>query len=125
MIESRNISYLDSDARFISTKLRNDIRRAASISTPAIVGETADELHFVFDTENYSYTLADGALQITDPNGTYRINSNQTYVNSFSVKNSSYESGSATLNFDIVLQSRTVSSSVDQINISFTVNKRQ
>ncbi|MBP6979568.1 hypothetical protein KBB41_00805 [Candidatus Curtissbacteria bacterium] len=125
MIESRNISYLDSDARFISTKLRNDIRRADSISIPATIGETTEELHFVFDTENYSYTLADGVLQITDPNGTYRINSNQTYVDSFSVKNTSYESGSATINFDIVLQSRTVSSSVDQINISFTANKRE
>ena len=70
MIESRNISYLDSDARFISTKLRNDIRRADSISIPATIGETTEELHFVFDTENYSYTLADGVLQITDPNGT-------------------------------------------------------
>ncbi len=125
MIESRNITYLDSDARFISSKLRNDIRRAESVSTPATVGETAQELGFVFDTENYSYSLADGVLQITDPNGTYRINSNQTYVSSFSVKNASYELGSTTLNFDIVLQSRTVSSSVDQIDISFTANKRQ
>ncbi len=125
MIESRNISYLDSDARFISTKLRNDIRRADSITTPSTIGETSEELDFVFDTENYSYSLADGVLQITDPNGTYRINSNQTYVNSFSVRNTSYESGSTTLNFDIILQSRTVSSSVDQININFTANKRQ
>jgi len=125
MIEARNISYLDSDSRFINTKIRNDIRRADSISTPQTVGQTTSSIGFVYEGENYSYSLNNGALEITDPNGTYRINSDQTTVSGFSVQNASYDVGSPTLNFSIVLQSRTVSSSISQININFTVNTRQ
>lgn len=125
MIEARNISYLDSDARFINTKIRNDIRRADSITTPEVIGQIATTVSFVYEGENYTYSLNNGALEITDPSGTYRINSDQTTVSDFSVQNASYNSGSPTLNFTIILQSRTVSSSIDQINMSFTVNKRQ
>ncbi len=124
MIESRNISYLDSDARFISTKLRNDLRKADSISVPSVIGETANSITFEYESDNYTYSLSDGILQITDPNGTYRINSDQTTVSSFSVTNRSYALGATTLDFNIVLNSRTVSSSIDQINLNFTVNNR-
>lgn len=125
MIEARNISYLDSDARFINTKIRNDIRRADTILSPQTVGQTTSSVGFVYDGANYSYSLNNGALEITDPNGTYRINSDQTTVSGFSVQNASYTTGSPTLNFSIILQSRTVSSSISQININFTVNTRQ
>ncbi len=124
MIESRNISYLDSDARFISTKLRNDLRKADTISVPTTIGETSNSITFEYESDNYTYSLSDGILQITDPNGTYRINSDQTTVSSFSVTNRSYALGATTLDFDIVLNSRTVSSSIDQINLNFTVNNR-
>lgn len=125
MIESRNISYLDSDARYISARLRTDLRRAESIVEPNTTGETANSISLVLDGDNYSYALNQGALEITDPNGTYRINSDQTTVSSFSITNVSYATGSPTFNITLGLQARTVSGGVDAIDINLTINSRQ
>ena len=125
MLEARNISYLDSDARFITTKIRNDIRRADSITSPLVADQASSIIDFVYNAENYSYSLNNGVLEITDPNGTFRMHSDQTTVSSFSVTNVSYQDGLPTLNFSIVLQPRAlVSSSINHINMDFTVNKR-
>lgn len=78
--ESRTVSVVERDARYIDARLRYDMSRADTITTPATAGASGSQLQLQIGAATTSYTVSSGVLYL-DGN---RINSPQTRVTSIS-----------------------------------------
>ncbi len=79
-LESQATSSVDQDGRFILAKLSYDIRRATSIAIPATLGAQGSTLQIIVNGVSYTYALNGNTLELTNNQGTEKINSPNTTV---------------------------------------------
>ena len=75
-LESKAISSVDQNGRFLMARLTHDMQSAQSIVTPATPGQTSDTLQITINSINYTYRASpSGDFVITNNNGTDVLNS--------------------------------------------------
>lgn len=84
--ESWATSSVEQDGRFVLSRLFYDIHKADSIVTPANLGEENATLQIIVEGINYTYSLSDNNLQLSNNNGTDKLNSFDTTISNFKVK---------------------------------------
>ena len=99
-LQSEATTSVQSDGRYILSRLVYDIHRAANITTPASAGQTATSL--VTDVASYA-SVGDNLLI----NGTDNLNSYATKLANFSVTRLGNPSGSHTLTVSFTLTDQT------------------
>ena len=83
-LESQSTSAVHRDGRFILSKLTYDIHKAQSIVTPAAIGNQSTNLQLTIDGINYTYSVYNGNLEITNGVETNNLNSGDTSVSGLS-----------------------------------------
>ena len=83
-LESKSISSVDQDGRFILARLSYDIHRADNVITPSTLGGQGSTLQIAIGGITYTYGLNVNALEITNNQGTDRINSPNTTISNMS-----------------------------------------
>ncbi|MBI4080641.1 MAG: prepilin-type N-terminal cleavage/methylation domain-containing protein [Candidatus Levybacteria bacterium] len=83
-IESESTSYLQQDNRFIVLRLTRDIHEVSTIIIPGSVGEQSNTLQIQVDGIDYTYTVQNNNLILTDNSGSYALNSHDTTVSNLS-----------------------------------------
>lgn len=78
--ESRTVSVVERDARYIDARLRYDMSRAQGITVPATAGTSGSQLQLQIGATTASYTVSSGVLYLDG----VRINTPQTRVTSIS-----------------------------------------
>lgn len=74
-LETESVSAVESDSKYIMTRLIYDISRADSITTPATLGASSSTLSLVIGGVTYTYALSSGNLQLTQGVQTNILNS--------------------------------------------------
>lgn len=85
-LESQANSAVDTEGQYLLTRLSYDIRRAASLTTPAALGQTAATLVLDIGGTAHTYSLNGSNLTLTVSGNTYLLNSQTVSVTGFSVQ---------------------------------------
>lgn len=83
-MEVQSTSAVESDSKFITTRLMHDIQRAQSISVPASLGAQTATLNMDIGGTTVQYALQNGDLQLTEGITTDNLNSMATTVSAIS-----------------------------------------
>lgn len=83
-LESEATSSVQQDSRYILERLSYDINRADSITTPSSIGLEDSTLAVVISGQTFSYSMNGNDLELTNPNGTFRMNGYNTSVSDLS-----------------------------------------
>jgi type II secretory pathway pseudopilin PulG len=78
-LDTESTSSVQQDGNYLISRFMYDISRAQAISTPSTFG-TGSSLVINIGGTNYTYTLSNGKLQLTNSNGTNDLNSYDTTV---------------------------------------------
>jgi len=77
--EAENLTRLQQESRYIAQRLSYDIRRAESVTLPAQVGQSGNQLQLNIDGETFRYQVnVNGFLELVSPSGTASISSQVT-----------------------------------------------
>jgi|SRR5579859_1628601 len=106
--ESATTSAVEQDGRFLLSRFAYDIARASSVSTPASDGSSSSSLVLVIGGVNYTYSIANGNLQMVNDSGTNMLNSSETTVS----------------NLTFLRVGNTTSSGKTTVQVTFTVTSR-
>ncbi len=82
--EVQSTSAVETDSKYIETRILYDIQRAESIDMPASLGAQTSSLLLTIDGAQYQYALSNGDLQLTANSSTENLNSFYTEVSSIS-----------------------------------------
>lgn len=83
-MEVQSTSAVESDSKFITTRLMHDIQRAESILTPATLGAQTATLNLSISGTDFQYALSNGNLELTEGTDVDNLNSAETNVTSIS-----------------------------------------
>ena len=83
-LESRSIADVDQDGRYIIARLIYDTHQASTIITPSSPGSQSATLQISVNSINYTYSLNNGNLELTNNQGTDQLNSASTTVSGLS-----------------------------------------
>lgn len=116
-LDSQATSTLEQDSRYILTRLTYDIQKAQSVTTPSPLGQSSTSLQIVVDGINYSYTLLNGNLQLTNNDGTNVLNGFDSTVSNpvFTVRGN--VNGKPSVSIQFTLQSKTLRSTMNATKI--------
>lgn len=81
-LSSRNTSSVADDGRYIYSRFIYDVNRAQTIIEPSSYGIPSSQMTITIDGQNYTYSLTNNNLMLTDPNGSYALNSSGSQVTS-------------------------------------------
>jgi hypothetical protein len=124
-VESDTTSVVQQDARFITERLTYDIHRASSITTPNSAGEESSSLELLISGQVYTYALNNGNLEITDNNGTYSLNTDETIFSNLSFLRLGNIGGNHSIVVDFSLESTaTRTSGAEKIDIHTAISTR-
>lgn len=73
-LSSKNTSNVADDGRYIYSRFIYDVERAASVSAPTTFGSSSATLQLLINSQNYTYSLQNNNLVVTDPSGSYALN---------------------------------------------------
>jgi prepilin-type N-terminal cleavage/methylation domain-containing protein len=73
-LRSRNTSNVADDGRYIYSRFIYDVNRASSITQPSGYGSSSAQLGLVINGQNYTYSLSNNNLLITEPGGPNTLN---------------------------------------------------
>jgi Tfp pilus assembly protein FimT len=107
-VETQNYSAVQSDGRYIMARLRYTINNADSITLPAALGDTFDELTAVAGSNQYHYYVSDDAnksLYLNDGTGDYLMSNLSTKVTELVFIRQGNVSGKAVISFSFTLSS--------------------
>lgn len=85
-LESQATSSVDVDGKFIINRFNYDIARATSITLPASVGASESALTILINSQNLTYSLSDGDINLNNASTgtTDQLNSNETVASNVS-----------------------------------------
>lgn len=83
-LDSQSTSSLEHDAQFVITRMRYDIARATSITTPSAIGGQSGTLQIVVGGIPYTYANNSGTLTLNNSIETDSLNSNNTTISNLS-----------------------------------------
>jgi hypothetical protein len=108
-LDTQSRSALDQGGQYLLNRLSYDIRRADSITLPASIGNTGQQLSLVIDGVTYSYFLANQKLQLTVGASTYTITPFDLWVSGFTVARRGNAGGKPVIDVSLSLTSLTTS----------------
>lgn len=106
--ESQTVSSVEEDGRFILSRLSNDIQQASSVSLPATPGASSATLQISVNADNYSYSLQNGNLNLTNASGTNQLNGFDTAVSGLSFTRIGNAGGKNSIRMQYTLTSKSV-----------------
>lgn len=107
-LESTGSSGVDLTSNYVLHRLEHDVRRAASITTPASVGQTSPSLALVIGGATYTYALAGTTLTLTNDLGTFALTDPLIGVTDLSVTRRGSGTGNDSLSVSFTLTSVTI-----------------
>ena len=125
-LESKSVSSVEENGRYILSRLTYDIRRATSISAPAVIGTTSPNLTLVSGGSNYTYSTNGTVLNLTSPLGTNSISGIDTQISNLEFRRIGNSSGKNTLVISFVITSaiRKMGNSPESKTIETTIGIR-
>lgn len=124
-LESESSSSVWQDGQFITERLIYDIQRAQNIVTPSGLGDSGSSLQITVNGIQYSYSVNGGNLELTNNQGTDRLNSVDTSVSNLLVRKIGNVSGKATARVSFTLTSIVVQKGGPEVrNFQTTVSTR-
>jgi type II secretory pathway pseudopilin PulG len=81
-LSSRNTSSVADDGRYIYSRFIYDVNRAQTIVEPSSYGVPSSQMTITIDGQNYTYSLTNNILTLTDSTGTYALNGDGSQVTS-------------------------------------------
>lgn len=99
--QSRIVSAVERDARYIDARLRFDIARAQDVTTPAAAGVSGNSLTLDIGGSTATYTLGSGVLYLDGA----QLNSRQTTVDSITFTRVQATDGQPTIQVSFTLSS--------------------
>jgi len=106
-LESKSTSDVDQDGRYILAKLTHDMHNASAIVAPVALGTASTSLQITLNSINYTYSLSNGKLQVTDGTDTYDLNSVGTTVSGVTFTRIGSGTNNDTIQVDYVVTSTT------------------
>jgi hypothetical protein len=105
-ISAETTSAVAQDGRFIYSRFIHDIHQAQSVSTPLSLGDTSSSLIFTQNALTYTYSLVNGNLMLTDPSGSYQLNSFNSMVRDLQFQRVGNVNGKHTFRITFVIEGR-------------------
>lgn len=102
-----SLSNVEQDARYLALRLEYDVRRATSMTIPAIDGQTDTSTTLLIDGSSHTFSIQNGSLTLTSPAGTDALTSAEVTITSFSVMRVGNTGNGDTLRFQYTLASGT------------------
>lgn len=106
-LESKSVSSVEEDGRYLLNRLTYDLRRASSITTPASIGGSGSTLALVIDGSTYTYSQSGTDLRLVSPAGTDIINSIDTQISNLNFTRIGNVSGKNTIVVSFTITSAT------------------
>ncbi len=124
--ESDATSSVAEDGRYILSRLSYDIERATSVTTPAALGNTTNNLVMVIGGATYTYSLSSGNLQLAVSPNTDNLNGGDTTISNFTVQRLGNSGGKETLTVNFTATSKTIrnGSTLESKTYTTTVGRR-
>src|SRR5438105_2943179 len=85
-LESKSVSDVDQDGRYLMAKFAYDLHMAQSINTPATAGAQLSTMQTTMNSLNYTYSLNNGNLQIAQGGNTDILNSSENNISGLTFK---------------------------------------
>jgi type II secretory pathway pseudopilin PulG len=124
-LDTQSRSALDQGGQYLLNRLSYDIRRADSVTVPASIGNTGQQLTLMIDGVAYSYFLANQKVQLTVGSSTYTITPFDLLISGFTVVRRGNSSGKPVIDISLSLTSLTTSLSeqpqIKDLNTSFQI----
>jgi type II secretory pathway pseudopilin PulG len=105
--DTRAITSVERDGKFILSKLLYDMHSASSITTPSSLGQTSTSLQIVKNSTVYTYALTAQNLTLTDSTGTNQLNGFDTNVSNLTFTKIGNINGKHTVRIQFQLTSKT------------------
>lgn len=94
------------DGRYIYTRLTYDVNRAQSVTLPANLGEISTSLVLSIDGAQYIYSVQNGNLVLTAPQGSDSLNGYDTTVSNLTFQRIGNPNGKHTFRINYVITSK-------------------
>lgn len=104
-LETEANSSVEQDGRYILSRLRYDIINSSAISLPASVGAQGNTMRLTRGGINYTYTLSDGNLMVSDGVTSIQMNSPETHFTAINFKRLGNIGGKNTITISYTLES--------------------
>lgn len=101
--ESESTSMVETDGRFLLSRLSYDLHRASSIASPTSAGQTAASLGLTIDGQTFTYAVTNSALQLTTPSGSSPLTSPDVAMTNFSVTRLGNPGGKPTVQINFTI----------------------
>lgn len=105
-LRSQATSSRQEDAQYILSRLFYDVNQASAITTPSGINTQTNSLVLTVNGQTWTFALSNGDLVLTNPEGTFQLNSHLTQVTQFDVKRVGNASGKASVEVSITVGSR-------------------
>src|SRR6266403_2489597 len=80
-LNSKSVSSVDQNGRYILSRLIHDMQSASSIASPSAVGQPSNTLKILVNSINYTYSVSNsGNFVLTNNFGTNVLNSNAASI---------------------------------------------
>jgi prepilin-type N-terminal cleavage/methylation domain-containing protein len=125
--ESDATSTVAEDGRYILSRLSYDIERATSVTTPAALGNTTNNLVLVIGGVTYTYSInGSNNLQLVVSPNTDTLNGGDTTISNFTVQRLGNSGGKETLTVNFTVTSKTFrnGSTLESKTYTTTVGRR-
>ncbi|MBI2450864.1 MAG: prepilin-type N-terminal cleavage/methylation domain-containing protein [Parcubacteria group bacterium] len=96
---------VDEESRFITQRLSTDIRRAASITTPASLNSAASNLVLVINGFSYIYQITGNQLEVVSSSETMPLSSSDVKISSINFKRLGNSGGQPTIQISLDTES--------------------
>jgi Tfp pilus assembly protein PilW len=106
-LESKAISSVDENGRYIMARLTHDMQSAQAIVTPENAGDQTNALQITVNSINYTYSLNNGNLQLTDNIGSDNLNSTAASISNLSFRRIGSSGNSDTVQVGFTVTSNT------------------
>ncbi|MCA9371798.1 type II secretion system protein [Candidatus Woesebacteria bacterium] len=123
-LEIQEITYVESDARYILERLRYDIHRADAIINPIVLGDSDTILIISIDGTNYTYAENGGQLELTVGSSSFNLNSPTTVISLLSFQHLGNVGGRGAIRVQYTVQSTVQSRSggeIQQVNTTISL----
>jgi|SRR6185369_3263203 len=80
-INSKSVSTVDQNGRYILARLMHDMQSASSIASPSAVGQSSNTLKILVNSIDYTYSVSSsGNFVLVNNNGTDALNTNAASI---------------------------------------------
>ncbi len=104
-LETQGMSAVESDTAYILGRLQYDFDRADAVVTPASYGDITDTLTLDINGQDFTYTINGNSLELTNPTGSFQLQSTRSIVSSLSFQKIGNTGGNPTVRVQMTVSS--------------------